>query len=201
MKNNLPLIILAFVVVIGAALWFSRTPAPTAPVAVPTIGTTTETSSNAPVTTAQGGTGATPAAPAKPTTGGIQVGAAQIWKAYRNPDWDIVFDYNTEWNSEAVRSEDGKRIDQIAFSGKEGNIRVSREIPIANPAGLTYETSTRTIAGKEVNVREYKNPNEIYEYYLSFTLPVGNKDYYVSISSFEPSKKFADVFIKSIELQ
>ena len=199
MKNNLPLIIAAFVIVIGAAVWFSQKPpsevAP--PVTAPVVATTTVSEKP----TAPSGGSAAPATPAAPTTPGINVGTATIWKTYRNADWGITFDYQPVWQVEAVKSKDGARVDQIILSAKEGNIYVSRKIPIAEPAQLKYLTSTKVIAGQQVKVHDYTKPNEIYAYYLNFVIPVDGIDYYVSISSFEASRKFADSFIEGIELK
>ncbi len=200
MKNNLPLIIAAFVIVIGAAVWFSKTPSaePAPEVSAPVIATTTMPSKPA--------APATPSAPAAPTPGtsvvpGIGVAVTTVWKTYRNDDWGIVFDYQPVWQTQAIKSKNGARIEQLTFSAKEGNIFLSRDIPVAEPAGLKYRTSTRVIAGQKVEVHEYTKPNEIYGSYVFFVLPVNRVDYYISISTFDSSKKFADDFIAGIEVK
>jgi hypothetical protein len=52
-----------------------------------------------------------------------------------------------------------------------------------------------------VEVHEYTKPNEIYGSYVFFVLPVNRVDYYISISTFDSSKKFADDFIAGIEVK
>ena len=204
MKNNAPLIALALLIVLGIAYWLTQGN-DDATTSVPgEVATTTEEEAGgsnegtrAPSTSV--GTPSSPLTPpvgvTAPSTGGVNVVA--YWATFDNAKWHFTFKYRTDWESGVTKSEDGD-ITQASFSSDDGSILVSRNIPIAEPAGLTAQTRTRTVAGQSVEVREYENPNENYKYYQYLTLQSGNYEYYVSIRSKTTAKSFAEDFLSRI---
>jgi hypothetical protein len=197
MKKKIPLIILAFVVVAGAALWFSQKdpvatnqePADIAP--LPTIAT-----SSLP------GVATTPAALAEQTGGSIvpKVSGQTVWRIITADNWDIVFKIQTSWKVSGVYTED-KKLSQVSIGGDSADFFVSRNVHIAEPSKLAYTTTTRTIAGKSVTVHVFEKPNAKYAYYEYFSLPVGTDTYYFQVKSAVASKKEEQDFIDFIALK
>lgn len=197
MKNNMPLIILAFVVVIGGALWFSQksmAPAPTTHTPVVATGTSPLGTGEPAVPLAP------PALPGPTLPPGIQITGQTIWNIFTNDRWDISFRFKPEWKRELTKSETGA-VDQVNISNDDAFIFLSRKINVAEPSLIQYKTYTRTVAGQRVEVHEYTKPNETYAYYLYLTLIADGTNYYVSIKSFTPSKKHADEFLEGIRLK
>ena len=198
MKNNIPFIIVAFIVVIIAAVWFSQKsdfPALVEDIPSATPDTPTIVEKEAPTaplpTNTSGNSGLLP---------GVSVANQTLWNVFMNERWDITFRYKPEWEIGLTKSENGA-VDQVSFLNDEASILLSRKMSIAEPSLLTYKTYTRMVAGQKVEVHEYTQPNEPYLYYLYFTLTADRTDYSVSIKSLVSSKKHADDFIEGIKVK
>lgn len=199
MKMKLPYIIGLFILVIGAALWFSQKPlAEPAESDFSPIAT-----SSLPVGTPNGPTKPT-TPPVSPSTSGLPVGVSvksqTVLKTYTNPSWNVAFTYMPEWKQDNVTNDTGE-VTQVRLASDTGTYLISKDTSIAQPSLLKYTTSTRTIAGQSVEVRTYKNPNDTYAYYLYFTVVAGKDDYHFSIKSYESSKTETDTFIERIKVK
>lgn len=138
-----------------------------------------------------------PTAPAAPASGQLKILKNTTIRTFNEPNWHFVFSAPAEWDFGTVKDTDGD-IEQIQFESEGGNIRVSREDPIAEPSLLIYKTEMKSIAGAQVSVHRYEKPNEKYAYYLYFTLESGNYQYYVSLKSVDSASAFADEFLSRI---
>lgn len=199
MKKKLPYIIGAFIVVIGAALWFSQKPEEE-PVALETSPIATSSMpAFAPGSSAAAAPTSVPAGmPALPT--GVAVTNQTLVKTYNNPSWALSFTYMPEWKQDNVTNEKGEAT-QVHLSSDGGTFLISKDLSIAQPSLVKYTTSTRTIAGQSVEVRTYTSPNDKYAYYLYFTIVAGGDDYHFSLKSYEASKEETDTFIKRIKVK
>ncbi len=109
--------------------------------------------------------------------------------------------YDPDWKFGYATSTKNGKVSQVSFAGEEATVLVSKDMPIAEPSRLEYATHVETIAGQEVSVHEYTNPNEQYAFYEYFALTAGNDTYYFSIKSTSKVKAPTDAFIDRITLK
>jgi hypothetical protein len=128
---------------------------------------------------------------------GLQIVKQTAWATFNDAAWDFSFKYQSTWGLSTGKGGD-EAINQANLTTGEGTILITREVPIAQPALLKYETSMRTVAGQEVEVREYVKPKDKYAYYLYATLSDGNDLYFISIKSYVESKEWAEDFLDRV---
>lgn len=148
----------------------------------------------------EGGGTKAPSAPTNATPPGA-ITSYTVWKTFVQDDWGISFKVVDSWElstNDAVK--DGE-INQVSIDAGAFTALITEDVNIAEPARVSSRTYERTIAGREIEVREYTNPNDSYAYYLFFTISVGNDDYRFSIKSIESDRTKVDSFLSRISIK
>ncbi|MCI0597737.1 hypothetical protein L0Y34_01550 [Candidatus Parcubacteria bacterium] len=191
MKEHLPLILVALLVLAALVLWLLIP----SPAASPTDGLPSGTTTVPALPEEEAAS-----VPKAPASGGIGIVKQTTLQVFSHESWAIELRSDLAWKM-SVETSAAEEVIRVSYTGTDTNVIVSKDMPIGEPANLSPETYTRSIAGQEVEVHEYTKPNEKYAYYLFFTLRAGGDDYAFSIRSFVESKEPADDFIDRITVK
>lgn len=195
-KNTTPIVIVALVVVLGgAALWYSMknsaAPGDTTPVVTPA-----PTASSTGTPSVSGLPDAPPNLPP-----GTEVVGKTVWQGISGDDWKLVFQAQTVWKINTIKTEDGKHLSQVTGGDDTTTYFVSRDLKISEPSGLSYTTKSLSVAGRTVTAHVYTNPNTTNAFYMYFSIPVEGDTYYFRLASKVASMKVANDFISLIALR
>lgn len=136
-----------------------------------------------------------------PTGGDSVITGYTVWKTYAPKDWGITFRINDEWELYTNDVSKDGTLEQVSFDAGTFTVLVAEDNDIAEPSRLTPKTYTRVIAGQDIEVREYGNPNETYAYYLFFTITLENDAYNFSIKNRVKDKTEVDDFLSRVTLK
>ncbi|MEJ0054031.1 MAG: hypothetical protein WDN10_04930 [bacterium] len=186
-----PIAVLGVLIVIGAAALIFI-PAAHAP--VPEAATTTSAAGTATSTPLPAAQAPAPMVPLKATN----VSNETVWREFTGLGWTLPFSFQPSWAVAADKNQNSM-VTQVRLAASDTSILISKNQRIGMPSKVAFSTSTRSIAGQNVTVTRFDNPNPKYAYYLYFDVPVGTDTYYFSLDSATTSMKVANDFISLIK--
>ncbi len=119
---------------------------------------------------------------------------------FTDKNWSLAFTLRPEWNVHEILDANNQ-LHQMQISSGKLVFFISKNEGIGLSDDLKYTTSTRTIAGKSVEVRTYTNPASGFAYYELFTVSSSDGKYTFFVKNTSADTAIADAFISSIHLK